>query len=141
MLATLLLLFFPNPRDLESRDYATRDAATRALSTPLALPLLYQFAPSTPEGVWRRDRAMTLPYNVRTAWRYLPLLAPGGRDEMKGPGRDAWLLRFDEDALYVGMYSAWDYVHHVPPVRRQYDYDNVYDVAIPNLLKRLGVSR
>ncbi len=141
MIATLLLLFFPHPSNLEARDYATRDSATRALSTPLALPLLYNYTPKSPEGVWRRDRALTWPYTVRLAWRYLPLLAPGGRNEMKGPNRDAWLLRFDEDALHPGMYSAWTYVHVVPPTGRQYDYDNAYDRAVPELLKRLGVSR
>ena len=139
MLAAILLLFFPDPSGMESRDYATRNKATRALSTPLALPLLSAYTPRTPEGVWRRNKAMTLPYEVRLAWRYLPLLRDGGREEMKGPRRDEWLRRFDEDALHPGLYSAWSYVHVLPPTGRQYDYDNVYDTAIPSLLKRLGV--
>jgi len=142
MLRALLALFFPDPAGMEARDYATRDATTRALSSPLALPVLAAYVPRTPEGAWRRDRALAaaVPYEWRLVWRYLPLLAPGGREAMRGPGRDAWLVRFDEDALHPGAYSAWVYVHVIPPTDRQYDYDNVFDRAIPELLKRLGAK-
>lgn len=125
MLTLLAMLFLP-VTDLEHPEYARRAAAQTQYAAPLSRPLLLAWVPTTPEGQWRRAKALHAHTAIEDAWECALL----HRDPTRfWADRDVWVDRADRMGMvriesYAGrkqMLGARAFVWDLPPEGTGYE--------------------